>query len=213
MANLIKGILGGFSGKVGTVIGMRLAGKDCIRSLATPSRRASSAKQTLQRDKFQLMAQFLNTMSDVLLVGFPRTEEMNSQAIAMSYNLKNAVTLVDGAPVVDFAKVSISSGKLAGALNPGISSDEPNKVLISWTNNSGTGKAQETDQAHIVVHCPEKNQTVYAHDAVRGDSSLSFDLPEFAGLRVHAYITFINEESGRIAASVYAGRVEVNATL
>ena len=39
MANISKGILGGFSGKVGTIVGANYRGKDIIRSVPKKSGR------------------------------------------------------------------------------------------------------------------------------------------------------------------------------
>ncbi|MGV0847474.1 hypothetical protein ACTS9T_13015 [Empedobacter falsenii] len=42
MAEIKKGILGGFSGKVGTVVGVNWRGKDIINSLPKKSKRRST---------------------------------------------------------------------------------------------------------------------------------------------------------------------------
>lgn len=49
MAQIKKGILGGFSGKVGTVVGANWRGKDIIRSLQKSNNKAPTDLQLLQR--------------------------------------------------------------------------------------------------------------------------------------------------------------------
>jgi len=60
MAEIKKGILGGFSGKVGTVIGVNWRGKDIIRSLPKASKKAPTEEQLIQRVKFRKTIVFYN---------------------------------------------------------------------------------------------------------------------------------------------------------
>ncbi|MGG7469403.1 hypothetical protein ACVVIH_05340 [Chryseobacterium arthrosphaerae] len=48
MVRITKGILGRFSGKIGTIVGANRCRKDIIRSISTPSKRTLSKKQMLQ---------------------------------------------------------------------------------------------------------------------------------------------------------------------
>ncbi len=56
MAEIKKGILGGFSGKVGT----NWRGKDIIRSLPKASKKAPTEEQLIQRVKFRKTIVFYN---------------------------------------------------------------------------------------------------------------------------------------------------------
>ena len=60
MARITKGILGGFSGKVGLVVGASWRGQDIIRSTPKPSSKPPSEKQLLQQLKFRLVIDFLH---------------------------------------------------------------------------------------------------------------------------------------------------------
>jgi hypothetical protein len=70
MGRISKGILGGFSGTVGTVIGGTWKGIDYMRS--QPSRRTttSSQRQKEQQAKFGLMIKFQSTMNNLLNYSF-----------------------------------------------------------------------------------------------------------------------------------------------
>ena len=63
MATFEKGILGGFSGKVGNVVGGTWKGKSYMRS--KPNKRSSvpSEKQLEQQIKFKMIVLFFQTMS------------------------------------------------------------------------------------------------------------------------------------------------------
>ena len=62
MGKIQIGILGGFQGKVGTVIGSTWRGEDIIR--AKPRKRADNPteQQKLQRLKFKAVSEFLNPL-------------------------------------------------------------------------------------------------------------------------------------------------------
>ena len=59
MGTYSKGILGSFTGKVGTVIGSSWNGIDYMRSLPRPSSKAPTALQLAQREKFGLVTKFV----------------------------------------------------------------------------------------------------------------------------------------------------------
>ena len=70
MATFEKGILGGFSGKVGTVIDGTWKGIDYMRSKATKRKFVPTQKQLEQQLKFSLMMRFLQPMSALLEISF-----------------------------------------------------------------------------------------------------------------------------------------------
>jgi len=63
MAIISKGILGGFSGTVGTVIGGNWNGIDYMRSLPTISNKSASQSQIEQRTKFAVGVRFMQALS------------------------------------------------------------------------------------------------------------------------------------------------------
>ena len=66
MGTYNKGILGPFSGKVGTVVGANWRGKDIMRSLPKKTNRTLSEMQLLQRQLFATVSEFLIPISPVL---------------------------------------------------------------------------------------------------------------------------------------------------
>ena len=59
MATFEKGILGGFSGKVGNVVGVRWRGMNIMRSLPQRGSYVPTPEQLEQRLKFSLVMAFL----------------------------------------------------------------------------------------------------------------------------------------------------------
>ena len=73
MGKLNIGILGGFSGTVGTVIGSsNRKGEDIIRVKSKKPRTSSTEGQINQRTKFRLVTVFLQALNFLLKVGFKK---------------------------------------------------------------------------------------------------------------------------------------------
>ena len=70
MASINQGISGGFSGKVGTVVGGNWNGIDYMRSNGTGRKDAKSRTQLDQRARFLTVMQFLSPLKEFLHVGF-----------------------------------------------------------------------------------------------------------------------------------------------
>ena len=70
MATFEKGILAGFSGKVGTVIGSNWKGIVYMRSKSNKRKFIPSQKQLEAQLKFAVIAQFLQPMSKLLEISF-----------------------------------------------------------------------------------------------------------------------------------------------
>src|SRR6476660_2204228 len=85
MGKYKKGILGAFSGKIGTVIGSTWNGIDYMRSLPKPSTKAPTDLQLIHRAKFGMITGFLKPISNLVNLGY------KSQAFGMTgYNVATA---------------------------------------------------------------------------------------------------------------------------
>ncbi len=70
MGTIRQGILGGFSGKVGTVVGGSWKGISFMRAQAKSIKNPRTEKQMNQRAKFSISMVFLKPMTDILRTGF-----------------------------------------------------------------------------------------------------------------------------------------------
>lgn len=212
MGTIQKGILGGFSGKVGTVIGGNWKGIDYMRSKSNRRNFTPSLKQLEQQQKFALMMRFLQPMSALLKVSFHdfaiKKTGVNS---AFSYNLKNAITGVYPAFSIAFPQVLVSRGDLPNVLAPAVTSGAGSVLTFSWTDNSGVAGASATDASIFVAYCPVLMQSIYSvSDATRADLTGDFNLASFAGKQVETYIGFISADGRSVATSLYTGQVTVS---
>jgi Family of unknown function (DUF6266) len=213
MGTYNKGILGPFSGKVGTVVGANWRGKFIMRSLPTRSDRLPTNTQLLQREKFTLVSEFLTPMSPVISRYYgANTGDKTRMNQAMSYHLKEAVTFVDPDFIIDFNKVLISKGDLQGVQNPTVTAVGSDSVKYNWLDNSGQGAAKTTDQLVVVLFAPVSGLYYYLlNAATRVDGTAVVVLPTFFnGQEVQSWITFAAADEKSYATSIYMGSVVVS---
>ncbi|MDR0422036.1 MAG: DUF6266 family protein [Proteiniphilum sp.] len=70
MGTIKKGILGGFSGKVGTVVGGSGQGRRALRSLPQHGNNPRTEGQVSQRTKFAITLSFLKPVTGFLRTGW-----------------------------------------------------------------------------------------------------------------------------------------------
>ena len=210
MGTITKGILGGFSGTVGTVIGGTWKGIDYMRS--QPAKRSGSFTQAQldQQVKFALVVKFLQSMTAFVMLSFRNFAiQMTGFNSAMSYNLKNAVTGIYPDYTLDYSMVLVSRGDLPNATAPAASTAGSN-VTFTWTNNAGMGKALATDKAMLVVYCEDYNMCIYTTgSAARSAGTDLLDVSTFSGKTVQTYIGFISEDGKDVAGSIYTGPLTI----
>ena len=210
MGTFSKGILGGFSGKVGTVVGTTWRGIDVMRSLPKKSKKVATATQLQQREKFSQVSDFLNQINAVVSSYFGSDKgEKTRRNRAMSYLLKEALTFENPDWVWNYSKVLISRGDLPGLATGNATSTVSNALEITWANNSDQGMALPNDKLVVVVYA-ESNQTAlpFLLAGKRDETTTLVTLPAyFSGLSVQVWATFANENDTKYATSSYLGEV------
>ena len=211
MGTIKKGILGGFSGKVGTVVGASWKGIDYIRSLPTTVRNPRTKGQVSQRTKFSVTMDFLKPLTPVIRQGFSAdaSGKITAMNAAMSYNLMNAITGEFPDLVIDYERAVIARGSLYGAESAAATA-AAGEVDFDWdlTTSSNSGV---NDSVVLVAYIADKKDCVY-NDSLgkRMEGYGSLAVPAiWAGDTVHTYIFFISEDGKRNSNSIYTGSVEV----
>jgi len=213
MGTYNKGILGPFSGKVGTVVGASWRGKDVMRSLPKKTDRTPTEVQMLQRLKFTTVSEFLTPISNVISLYYGSgSGELTRRNQAMSYHMKEAVNYADPIFEMVYNKVQISKGDLLGVQNPTVAASGANEIEFNWVDNAGQGSAKATDKLVVVVYAPAENLYFYSlNAATRSAQSAVLALPTFFnGLEVQSWITFAAADDKAYATSVYMGAVTVS---
>ncbi len=208
MARITKGILGGFSGKVGTVVGANWRGQDIIRSTPKPSSRPPSDKQLQQQTKFKLVISFLQPVKSIQTKYFGSGSGSRSRInLAVSYTINEAVQMVGDVAELVYNKVLITKGDLTGFQNVTATPQTGNIIKLNWENNAVQGNADATDKANAVCYCEELG-TFEIFESVAERSVLTADLTlpaYYAGKEIQVWV-FLNNAKGTLACnSAYLG--------
>ncbi len=212
MGKISQGVLGGFSGKVGNVVGGTWKGIDYMRIKPANVTNPRTEGQVDQRSKFSTVLRFLQPMTDFLRVGFKLyANKMTQFNAAMSYNLNNAITGAYPNFMVDYANALVTRGNLSGAANGAASSPSAGDVQITWDDNSGSGSAQATDKALIVLLNTTRQEAVFTTAGpARSAGTETISVPsEYTGEDVAVFLGFISEDGSKVANSSYLGSVTV----
>lgn len=113
MGTIKQGILGGFNGKVGTVVGSSWKGTAYMRGRAQHIKNPRTAGQIYQRNAMKAIALALRPIASTLSLTFAKCAgKMSGYNKAVSVNYHAAVVNQDGTPVVDYSKLILSKGNL-----------------------------------------------------------------------------------------------------
>ena len=212
MGKIKQGILGGFSGGVGNVVGGSWKGIDYMRIRAASVSNPQTDRQLDQRMKFAIIMRFLQPLSQFIRNGFKfYAIKMTAMNAAMAWNLRNALQGTYPDYAINYSSALVARGNLAPALNPVASSTVAGTVLFKWDNNSDETNASTSDSTLLVVFNPSKNQAVYLEgESKRVDGTQSVTVPNsFSGDQVQCYIAFTTEDGQELSNSKYAGVVTV----
>lgn len=211
MGTFSKGILGGFSGTVGTVIGGNWKGIQYMRSQPNKRSGSSTLRQLMQQAKFASVIAFESTMTGLLETSFrDYAVKMSGYNNAVSYNLKNAVSGTYPDFVIDYSLALVSRGSLSNATAPAATTTA-GKVFFTWTDNSGVGNASADDAAILVVYCAAVKTTIYTlNGGTRSAGAGSIEVPGFAGNTVQTWLGFIAADGKKIANSFFTGALTVS---
>jgi hypothetical protein len=210
MAIVTGGINGPFKGKVGSIYGYTMNGKNIIKGAPRKSvkNKRGSAAQKVNRSKFTQMQQFLHPVLPFIQVGFnmvARSRQMSAHNAAKSYNMLNAFSPEGD---IDYSTALVSYGNLAEPLTANVTADD-NGLHFSWTNHIDSKNQSNSDQVMLLAYNPEKNLAYYMLSGARrssGAESLQIWKDETPYL-YHIWIAFISDDRQNISRSTYLGEI------
>ena len=215
MGTIKQGILGGFSGKVGTVIGSSWKGISYMRGQAQHVKNPRTAGRVNQRLKFNLALNFLQPNVPYIRIGYKslaaKQTEFNA---AMSFIVKKAITGASPNYALDYTKVMVSQGGLTQVTDAAVNwTAAQTKLTFSWTDNSGVGNALATDKAMPFIYNKDKNETIYnTAGATRTTHTMDVTVPNnWEGDKVEVYLGMVSEDGSLVADSIYLGEKTLTA--
>ncbi len=209
MGKIKTGILGGFQGKVGTVIGSTWRGESIMRALPKTAAKVPTESQRIQRLKFKAVSEFLNPLRSTLSTYFGNDTGVKSKYnMATSYHITNAVEITEQGTQILYPRVLVAKGTLFGFQNLTTTQSET-VITLNWEDNTVFGNAKAEDTVNVVCYIEEVN-TFYVFEGLANRDGLtaSVTLPQnFLGYNVEVYAFLYDTVSKTSSNSVYLGNI------
>jgi len=213
MGKFLKGINGGFSGKIGNNIGARWREVDYMRSLPRPSNKPATEAQLMQRAKFALGVAFLSPIKDLLNLGFSDLQQTKATGynVALKHMLTNGIEGTYPDLEINFEEVLLSRGKLLPLFGLTLAETTPGQATLSWVPKMNRFNAFADDEVIVLVYNKAKAFFDIIEGTTRADATLDFELPAiFAGDELAVWIIMGHREGVLTSNSQYAGTLTVS---
>ena len=213
MARVLKGILGGFDGLVGTVVGSTWRTVDVMKSRSKKSKKAPVQAQIDQRFIFGMVIKFLTFLKDVIDLGYQSNSRMlTPMNAALSYNVQNAVTGISPVFELNYPEVVLSIGSLHRAKSVTATPEPENQIKIEWLSDISkrviNSYEPEKDDAMVVIF--NTKDEVYSFDTVkRGVGTITMTFPHsWQGDPLHGWLFFTSPDRKKVSKSQYIGAMK-----
>ncbi|MBQ9473940.1 MAG: hypothetical protein IJU81_05985 [Bacteroidales bacterium] len=208
MGKISKGILGGFTGKVGNVVGSFWKGKAVMRSLSGSYHDPRTEAQLQSRARMALLSPFLSRIYTAIAVGFKGKEDGTTffnEAVKANFTDGIAGTYPNF--TIAYSSVEVSDGNLTNLGAVAASDSGSGDIDLTWQDNSGTGTADANDFVYACFYNVEKDVSVSMSVGSRADASYSYTHPtSWQGDTVHVWL-FAQNEFDKCSRSQYVGQV------
>jgi hypothetical protein len=213
MGKIKSGIMGGFSGKVGNVVGASWMGICYMRALPkVKKKRIPTEGQNGQRSKFALIRAILLPINDMIKQRYQQFDKMTPMNSALSYNLKNSILHEKDQLSIDFNNLLFSKGELFPAWSPKVTSVDPGKLVFSWINGGYNNLCSAMDHAVLVIYNSVTERFMWLErTSFRADEQVTLEMSKsFIGSKLHCYLSFFSKERNLASSNQYLGEIVVS---
>ena len=205
MAILSRSAFGGFSGKLGNVVGYCRRGTWCVRVRPVSIKNPRTEAQQHHRTMFAEEVRLAGRMGWGIGVGLKAVAEEGHMTVHNAFVSLNqqAFSLVEGAFEVDWSQINVSAGPVAPVSLTSAEVDEENVLKVRFEPNPLEVKADRFDSVYVWVFCPEMEDGFLAAPVYRMDKRVRLMLPNWMrGREIHIYAFAIDKE-GNASMSSY----------
>jgi hypothetical protein len=205
MGVIKQGILGGFSGKVGSIVGTSWKGIAVMKALPLSVANPRTASQVGQRTKFTTIVELGSALLSSIVK--PLWDRFAQKQSGYNAFISTNVDKVSSVGVIDFQNVKMSVGSLTSApIDVATAINNSASVTFDFVNNSGTGSALPSDEVYAVCI----NQTTGAvasqeNILTRADEYVTIIMPanNVTGQKLACYLSFRRADGTIVSDSSY----------
>ena len=208
MGKLDNGAYGHVNGKIGNLVSYTLNGENVIRKIGRSTKPPTNAQRAVQQ-KIKRVNQFLNPILGYIKVGFSFAVERTGRYphnMAVSCNVKNAMTGEYPNIEIDYSKALVSMGKLPTAINPNVQRLD-NGVEFTWDVTDDMDWNIKNDRAMLLLFFPGASDAIYFLSGAKRSEGRDFvELPAaYLSTQMQCYIAFYADNKQSLSNSIWAG--------
>ena len=193
MAKANQGILDGFVGKLGTVVGYFLHGKPMMRGYVRHTKKDYTVEQQRVQLRFKELTKLAHPFapayrSGLAYVAKESKQNMTPYSVFIERNMQ-AVTATPGlTTTVDYSKMVLAIGSLPAVLFSRPDLTTPQTVAATFQPMLEVDETSGQDQVYLFVYCPSLDMGVMSAPAERSTGHVSATVPSaWNGLEVHVW--------------------------
>lgn len=205
MGVIKQGILGGFSGSVGNVVGSSWKGIAVMKSKPLSVANPKSSGQVAQRGKFGMVVFF----ASFLLSSFirPLWDRFSSKMSGYNSFVQSNIMNFDSTGILIPEGLSLSIGKIGVTPIKALTGSNASKsILITWDDDSGADFKLSTDECYIFVTNADMTKFgVSPAEVTRVDEAVTITLNENALTAevYYCYMSFRRVDGTLVSTSSY----------
>ncbi len=206
MAKIAESAFGGFSGRLGNLVGYSWKGVWCVRTRPAVVRNPRSEAQQRHRAMFAEEVRLAGRMGWAVNIGLAAVSDelhMTAQNVFVKAN-QLAFSASDDGLAVDWSELIVSAGPVA-PVALGVPTVSAEGVLgVAFEKNPYHLRADSFDAVHLYVYCPAAEMGYLAAPVYRKERRIKVVLPdEMVGQELHVY-AFVTDEKGLASETAYA---------
>jgi Family of unknown function (DUF6266) len=204
MGVIKRGILGGFSGSVGNVVGSSWKGIATMKAKPLSVANPNTAGQIEQRSKLRNIVAF----AKLILVGIIKPLNDRFASGQSGYNLfvQRNISLFENELPSPAGDLVLSRGGVTPMdITNFTANAATNQVTLTWANNTGDGNALATDiGVGVVINNTTNEVFPWEFIGARPDAPASLNLGNItAGDNIDLYVSMKREDGTQVSNTVY----------
>lgn len=209
MARIRDGLFGGFSGKLGNIVGVFRNGSYHLRTVPARVSNPKTPEQQANRTAFGMRSRLARQLKPFIETSLSCTEKASYRGAFISYNSGSAVQATEeGQMLIDYPNLIVSAGRLKGPEEPSAERTPEGNIRVRWNDNSGEGNARPDDRALLLALHEGYIAGYQLEGAARRAGQDVLELGKAARTRpVHVYLAMAAAGGKAFSDSVYLGLV------
>lgn len=207
MATIKQGIVGGFSGSVGPVVGYQWRGRWCVRSRGSEPRNPRTERQQEHRMMFREEVRLASRLNWLLRESMERLSLAEGLTPCNYFIRENQAAFgwSEGRLTVDWSRLVLSHGPVAPVAFGVPEVTDGTRLSVTFEKNPLHVRADAFDKVYLYLYCTDRDEGYMVAPVYRHERRISVLLPaSWAGKEVQLY-GLVADCRGRWSETLYIG--------